>query len=101
MPFRGDLTSPRTARTPVHGRAGWLRTRDGYLDNPYRRRVRPFMIASMRSACAGLCLAGAFAFSTGAASAEAIRFDPSSKSFELKAGAVSYVFGINERGELQ
>src|SRR5687768_14835008 len=23
MPLRGDLTSPRTARTPVHGCTGW------------------------------------------------------------------------------
>lgn len=59
------------------------------------------MIASMRLACAGLCLAGALAFSSGAASADSIRYDTSSRSFELKAGAVSYVFGINERGELQ
>ena len=36
-----------------------------------------------------------------AASADSISYDAASKSFELKAGAVSYVFGINERGELQ
>src|SRR5690349_9628612 len=57
------------------------------------------MIASMRWAGAGL--AGMLAFSVGPARADAIRFDTASKSFELKAGAVSYVFGINERGELQ
>jgi alpha-galactosidase len=57
------------------------------------------MIASMRWAGAGL--AGILAFSIGTARADAIRFDTASKSFELKAGAVSYVFGINERGELQ
>lgn len=59
------------------------------------------MIASMRSACAGLCLAGALSFSMGAANADPIRYDAASKSFELKAGSVSYVLSINERGELQ
>ena len=56
------------------------------------------MVAFMRSVFAGLfCLA----FFIGAARAEPIRYDSATKSFELKAGAVSYVFGINERGELQ
>jgi len=59
------------------------------------------MIASTRSACAGLCLGVILTFSTVAASADSIRYDASSKSFELEAGSVSYVFGINERGELQ
>jgi alpha-galactosidase len=54
------------------------------------------MIAFMRLACAGLFLALA-----QPASSESIRFDTSSRSFELEAGSVSYVFGINERGELQ
>ena len=32
MPFRGDLTSPRTARTPVHGCNGWPRLQGRLLE---------------------------------------------------------------------
>jgi DNA-nicking Smr family endonuclease len=35
MPFRGDLTSPRTVRTPVHGCTGWPTIQGRLLDVSY------------------------------------------------------------------
>jgi alpha-galactosidase len=53
------------------------------------------------------CLIGVLAFVAGSAIAQqgvsgaAIRYAESARRFELNAPQVSYVFGINERGELQ
>lgn len=64
------------------------------------------MSGSLQLARTGmLCVMGAMFYMSAAlaqaASNPAIRFDETTRSFELKGGSVSYVFGINERGELQ
>ncbi|MFZ1016216.1 MAG: alpha-galactosidase, partial [Terracidiphilus sp.] len=48
----------------------------------------------------GICLAASLTLSTMAL-AQSNTFDSASKTFRLDGGNVTYVFGVNPRGELQ
>jgi alpha-galactosidase len=61
-----------------------------------------------RAAFAGLsCLVGVLSFLGSAAAAQqadsgaSVRYTEASRAFELRAHDVSYIFGVNERGDLQ
>lgn len=55
----------------------------------------------VRSFCVAALLCGSVACTSAPAQSSAIRYDQAARTFRIDAGSSSYIFGVNERGELQ
>src|ERR1700722_15912310 len=81
-----------------------MRERDSMSDREAFRRLRRHAHRMFVALACCVCLAGAVVQAQGHATGAAlqqIRYDETTRTFRMDSAGVSYMFGVNQNGELQ